>query len=80
MQLKKNKEALEYLKRLTELESKNANTYSQYGGCLLSLGMYELAVEQYRIASELDDKYWRKYNNVKNAVEVIKEYNERKKN
>lgn len=70
-------EAVEYLKRLTELESKNANAYSLYGGCLLSLGMYELALEQFRIASELDDTYWRKYNNVKNAVDVIIEYNNR---
>jgi tetratricopeptide (TPR) repeat protein len=79
MQLKKNKEALPYLKKVIELENKNANAYYSYGGCLLSIGMYEEGVEQIRIASELDDKYWSRYNNVKNAVEVIKEYNEKKK-
>jgi len=51
MQLKKNKEALPYLKKVIELENKNANAYYSYGGCLLSIGMYEEGVEQIRIAS-----------------------------
>jgi len=46
---------------------------------LLKTGNLIEAVEQYRIASELDDKYWSKYNNLKNAVDVIVEYNNKKK-
>ena len=46
---------------------------------LLRIGDLLNAVEQYRIASELDDKYWSKYNNLKNAVDVIVEYDNRKK-
>jgi hypothetical protein len=41
--------------------------------------MYEEGVEQIRIASELDEKYWSKYNNLKNGVEVIKKYGDRLK-
>ncbi len=46
---------------------------------LLRIGDLLNAVEQYRIASELDDKYLSKYNNIKNAVDVIIEYDNRKK-
>ena len=79
IQLNKNKEAIEKIKEIIKINPKDADIYSLYATSLIRIGDLLNAVEQYRIASELDDKYWSKYNNLKNAVDVIIEYDNRKK-
>lgn len=68
-------EMKEKVKEIIKINPKDADIYSLYATSLISTGDLLNAVEQYRIASELDDKYWSKYNNLKNAVDVIVEYN-----
>ena len=79
IQLNKNKEAIEKVKEIIKINPKDADIYPLYATSLIRIGDLLTAVEQYRIASELDDKYWSKYNNLKNAVDVIIEYDNRKK-
>ena len=79
IQLNKNKEAIEKIKEIIKINPKDPNLYSLYATSLIRIGDLLNAVEQYRIASELDDKYWKKYNNLKNAVDVIVGYNNGKK-
>ena len=74
-----NKGAIEKVKEIIKINPKDADIYSLYATSLIRIGDLLNAVEQYRIASELDDKYWSKYNNLKNAVDVIVEYDNRKK-
>ena len=64
IQLNKNKEAIEKVKEIIKINPKDADIYSLYATSLIRIGDLLTAVEQYRIASELDDKYWRKYNNI----------------
>ena len=71
IELEKNKEAIEEINKILEYKPKDAFLYSLYGTALLNLGYLSEAVEKYKIASELDEKYWRKYNILKNAVDVI---------
>ena len=79
IQLNKNKEAIEKIKEIIKINPKDADIYPLYATSLIRIGDLLTAVEQYRIASELDDKYWSKYNNLKNAVDVIVEYNTKHK-
>jgi len=79
IQLNKNKEAIEKVKEIIKINPKDADIYPLYATSLIRIGDLLTAVEQYRIASELDDKYWRKYNNLKNAVDVIVEYESKRK-
>ena len=79
IQLNKHKQAREKIEEIIKINPKDPNLYTLYGTSLLKTGNLIEAVEQYRIASELDDKYWSKYNNLKNAVDVIVEYNNKKK-
>ena len=79
IQLNKNKEAIEKIKEIIKTNPKDADIYSLYATSLIRIGDLLNAVEQYRIASELDDKYWSKYNNLKNAVDVIVEYESKRK-
>ncbi len=72
-------EMKEKIKEIIKINPKDADIYSLYATSLIRIGDLLNAVEQYRIASELDDKYWSKYNNLKNAVDVIIEYDNRKK-
>ena len=79
IRLNKNKEAIEKVKEIIKINPKDADIYPLYATSLIRIGDLLNAVEQYRIASELDDKYWRKYNNLKKAVDVIVEYNTKHK-
>ncbi len=72
-------EMKEKVKEIIKINPKDADIYPLYATSLIRIGDLLNAVEQYRIASELDDKYWSKYNNLKNAVDVIVEYDNRKK-
>ena len=72
-------EMKEKIKEIIKINPKDADIYSLYATSLIRIGDLLNAVEQYRIASELDDKYWSKYNNLKKAVDVIVEYDNRKK-